>query len=261
MADLQKYIFTASCRRAGAVRGLGGVGLHGLLFSVLPDFDPVLTTEIHEAADKPFALGPLTGPGRREKGCLQCEPEGHYQFTLSCLNKEMSALANQLAEYWPGMAVRLGTAEFCGEAVAKAHPDGLVYQDLLNGPPPPREITIAFRSPTSFRQLGTQIVFPLPERVFGSLRQRWNSFSPVQLHADMDFSDLLVSRYELHTEMVIFDRYRIVGFTGRCSYRLPPRYPDFPAGRLCALARYASLAGVGYKVTMGLGQAEMVGER
>ncbi|OAT87030.1 CRISPR system precrRNA processing endoribonuclease RAMP protein Cas6 [Desulfotomaculum copahuensis] len=259
MTELQKYTFTAACRRAGAVRGLGGAELHGLLFSLLRDFEPALVTEIHEAADKPFALSPLTGPGRREKGSLHCETEKQYRFTLSCLNTEMCALADRLAGYWPGMAVRLGTAEFRGETVTGSCPDGLTYQDILTGPRPPREITIAFRSPTSFRQLGTQIVFPLPERVFGSLRQRWNSFSPVQLHTDTDFGDLLVSRYELRTEMVAFDRYSIVGFTGRCSYRLPLRYPDFHAGQLQTLARYASLAGVGYKVTMGLGQAEMIG--
>nr|WP_243137364.1 CRISPR system precrRNA processing endoribonuclease RAMP protein Cas6 [Desulfofundulus thermobenzoicus] len=158
------------------------------------------------------------------------------------------------------MAVRLGTAEFSGEAVEEVYPGGLTYQHLLERPPLPREITLAFRSPTSFRQLGTQIVFPLPERVFGSLLQRWNNFSPLQLHPDLDFSVLLVSRYELQTSLVAFDRYSIVGFTGRCSYRLPPRFPDFLAFQIHALARYAAFAGVGYKVTMGLGQTELVGE-
>ena len=55
------------------------------------------------------------------------------------------------------------------------------------------------------------------------------------------------------TEIVQFEKYKVPGFVGRCNYRLPAGYSELILFQVHVSARYAGVAGVGYKVTMGLG--------
>ncbi|MCL4441723.1 MAG: CRISPR-associated endoribonuclease Cas6 [Firmicutes bacterium] len=255
---LQKYTFIMTCREPGAVRGLGGAEAHGLLFSLLKEVDEAATTSLHNAVEKPFALGVPTGTWNRERDFSLSNEGEMYSFTVSCLTPEMSSLVEQAAAAWQGRNVRLGNGVFSGEEITIEFPSGVQYQDILTRPRLPGEINLEFRTPTSFRQRGNQILFPLPERVFGSLLQRWNSFSPLKLPENTDFSLVRVKRYTLRTEMVIFERYMVAGFVGRCAYNLPGKYDDLLAFQVHTLARFAEFAGVGYKVTMGLGEVSLI---
>ena len=253
---LQKYTFNLICRESGAVRGLGGAEAHGLLFRLLKEVDEAATTSLHNAVEKPFALGLPDGSWNREKELAMSREGEMYSFTVSCLTPEMAGLVEQVANVWPGRSVRLGTGVFSGKGVITEFSGGVQYQDVLTRPRLPGDINLEFRTPTSFRQRGTQILFPLPERVFGSLLHRWNTFSPLKL-PDHDFSLVRVKRYTLRTEMVAFDKYMVAGFVGRCAYNLPAKYYDLLAFQVHALARFADFAGVGYKVTMGLGEVRL----
>lgn len=65
--------------------------------------------------------------------------------------------------------------------------------------------TLEFHSPTAFRRNDLQVPLPLPRLVFGSLLERWNAFSPVDLQAEMRaFGEYAVeiSRFELKSVMV-----------------------------------------------------------
>lgn len=53
--------------------------------------------------------------------------------------------------------------------------------EILAESPPQRSIELEFLSPTSFKQLQSCQLFPLPELVFGSLLRRWNVFAPTAL--------------------------------------------------------------------------------
>ena len=64
-----------------------------------------------------------------------------------------------------------------------------------------------------------------------------------------------ISDYELRTELIHFARYKVIGFKGHVTYTCP-READVAFRRaINALADFAFFAGVGYKTTMGLGQA------
>lgn len=64
---LQKYTFTLICREPGAIRGLGGAEVHGLLFGLLKEVDEAAATCVHNAVEKPFALGVPHGVWERER--------------------------------------------------------------------------------------------------------------------------------------------------------------------------------------------------
>jgi len=256
---LQKYKFILKCISPGPVRGLGGEALHGIIFNLLRGLDPELAIRLHGSREKPFSLSPLYGPGVRQKEDFQCSERGEFYFHLCCLNDDMCRAGELLAREWQGKSLRLGAAGFTGEVAQKKLPSGFDYHDLLILPPVEGEIVLSFLSPTSFRSQGRQVLFPLPEKVFGSLQRRWNLFSPIEFPEDTDFSFPVVSRYNLRTELVPFDCYKIIGFTGKCHYRIPKKFTKIMALRVSTLVRFAELAGCGYKTSMALGRVRLGG--
>lgn len=254
---IQKYILSMTCEEAGQVHGLGGAELHGMLFSFLKEIDPEKTDTLHGAVEKPFSLGPL-------QGAETCGNKLRYiqgqtcSFTLSCLNDAMCEFGENIAAKWRDKTVRLGTGMFRGSQVSSVLPPDFCYGKLLNLPPLEGEFTLEFYSPTSFRSHGRQILFPLPEKVFLNLQRRWNHFSPVKYQDDTDFSFIVPSRYNLRTVMIYFEHYKIIGFTGRCSYLIPGKYKEIMGSRLGALVCFAQIAGVGYKTSMAMGQVKIL---
>ncbi len=137
-------------------------------------------------------------------------------------------------------------------------------------------------------------LFPDPERVFDSLARVWNVWAPSHFALDAQATQtyardrVVVSDYELQTQRFHFDHYGQEGFTGRCIYvmkggewvysghvrsaedlsmgdgqlrRSENLLPTMvgagltPVQALHLLASFSFYAGVGYKTTMGMGQA------
>jgi CRISPR-associated endoribonuclease Cas6 len=90
----------------------------------------------------------------------------------------------------------------------------------------------------------------------------WNRYAPEVLRIDKlamrDFvtHNVTVSDYNLHTTCLYFPKYVQKGFIGTCSYSIKETNCEY-APQLSALAEFARYAGVGYKTTMGMGQARI----
>ncbi len=250
---LQWFKFTLECIEAGAVRGLGGGEAHGLLFSLLREVDEGAAEMLHKIDEKPFSLSPLEGKGERRGGYFYLREGEKFSFTVASLTKDMHNLLRKIVALWGQQEVKLGTGVLAARKIVEEIPGGLTYQNLVAKSQPTHNITLEFITPTSFRQRGTQILFPLPEYVLGSLGQRWNDHGPIQLPPDLGLSQILVSRHRIHTQLLHFNRYKIVGFTGICSYQVQRKSPDFVPWLLSVLADFGKFAGVGYKTTMGMG--------
>lgn len=105
-------------------------------------------------------------------------------------------------------------------------------------------------------------LWPRPELVFGSLARTWTLYSPLLLPVGRDdlermvASEVVVSRYDLQTQMLQFPRHKQVGFVGNVVYEC------MEGGKLApileTLADFALYAGIGYKTGMGMGQARRV---
>lgn len=249
---LQKAIFHLICTDEGYLQGNGGLQLHGWLFHQLALIDEKAATALHEAEHKPFALSPLIGSARREGGKMWTRSQQKYSFALAALNERMVQLLQRLLAL-PPAPLKLGTAQFWLEKTKLIYPSGFGYLDLMRTARYQRGVIFHFNSHTSFRQVERQYLFPTPREVFASLTEKWNAFSRYQF-PELDFEPILqVARYELKTGIVDFGSYKIIGFIGNCQYQLAKDQEEIMGVHLDTLSRYAALAGVGYKTTMGLG--------
>ncbi|RME50858.1 MAG: CRISPR system precrRNA processing endoribonuclease RAMP protein Cas6, partial [Caldilineae bacterium] len=129
---------------------------------------------------------------------------------------------------------------------------------LLAGPArPPARIRLEFASPTTFKSKGRFIPLPLPELVFGSLLDRWQTFAPVALNPELRrFAAEVVhlSRYNLQTRVAPYKQQGMrVGFTGQADFTTTNR-DRYWLNMLHLLAAFSFYSGVGYGTASGLGQ-------
>ncbi|MDQ1327616.1 MAG: CRISPR-associated endoribonuclease Cas6, partial [Candidatus Poribacteria bacterium] len=122
---------------------------------------------------------------------------------------------------------------------------------------PPKTFTLKFLSPTTFRDGNIEKPFPIPELVFGSLINSWNTHSPYELSfSKSDLKDLiLLSNWRGETRSVILEGQNIPCFTGKFTYQAIENISEIR--RLIGLlSSYAFFAGVGWQTTRGLGQVQ-----
>lgn len=236
------------------LRGLGGEALHGLLMTMVRAYSTKDAERLHQAPEpKPFSLSPPLIKG-----------DTTAIFTISLLSDWsvskvgeaiLSAIALMTAFPFSGGKAIISRAEFISPKDI-----GTTYEELIERAQTENTIGFRFLSPTSFRHRGKQIILPQPELVFQSLLRRWNAFSPIKLATNLKdyFTQILVSRYDLKTELVEFSRFKIIGFKGEVTYSLPKSMKKEIKKELNCLADYAFYAGVGAKTTMGMGQTRRI---
>lgn len=219
--------------------GFPGEALHGFLFS-LPGFGGY-----HKTETKPFSLRLVKHEGRTLK------------WEVCTLRFEV---AEKLSSAGLSRKARLGStgvSDMLISPVSSTNFGRLLKARARN------QFTFRFKSPTSFRSQGQQILFPTPELFLTSLMQKWNVFARKKITREIaeDFKKILVTRYSLETQEVSFSDYKIIGFTGEASYKLPPGIDPMVKIVVNALAGLAPYSGVGYKTPMGLGWVEMKSDR
>jgi CRISPR-associated endoribonuclease Cas6 len=118
-----------------------------------------------------------------------------------------------------------------------------------------------FDAPVTFRQRGLNQPFPLPDLVFGSALERWNSFAPMPLPDELrDYitNTVAVSAYDMYSvRTATKNNASQVAALGRCTYiaTQPDRY-GVPC--LEVLSRFAFYCGVGAGTTRGFGRVRLL---
>jgi CRISPR-associated endoribonuclease Cas6 len=126
---------------------------------------------------------------------------------------------------------------------------------------------LEFATPTAFHQNGMDMPLPLPELVYGSLIQAWNTFSPIPLPVHMGGfieQSVGIARHRITTRMVQFGKAeQHIGFVGKVNYIVRPTLTaeeSYPyAAILNLLTQFAFYTGVGIRTTVGMGMARPVG--
>ncbi|GCF10211.1 CRISPR-associated endoribonuclease Cas6 [Dictyobacter arantiisoli] len=137
-----------------------------------------------------------------------------------------------------------------------------------------KHYTFEFRTPTAFskgqKMWGKQLfLFPTPGMVFENLARQWDSFAPVSARlASADLTpksielwcdeQMVVTHYALSTSYLSASRFGQIGFHGQITYEVKGNPVAPIATWLPSLARFAFFSGIGYKTTMGMGQARWV---
>jgi len=243
------------------LKGLGGEALHGLFFDILRKGSAELASRLHRVSEqKPFSIFPLLEGHELRKGYSFIAAGKEFSFKLAVFNEEMlTAVISSLS----ALMAEDGTLFLSGKPITLKHIDlgeenFASFSQILAEDAPESTITLEFITPTSFKVSGIQALFPEPRLVFSSLLKRWNKFSEVKLPDEYmeSFPSIKVSGYNLHTELIHFSRYKMIGFKGKVQYELPRQCPPSLRKAINALAKFACYAGVGVKTAMGMGQTK-----
>jgi CRISPR-associated endoribonuclease Cas6 len=240
--------------------------VHAAFLRLVSNIDPDLSEKLHAPGrEKPFTLSPLVGDFQRNDGKLLLKKGDRGWIRITALEP---ALSQCLLE-WDTQVVPiffiLDEALEVTDIFHEGHPWARVatfeelYQRTITAEQlRRRSLTFRFFSPTTFRANGVNVPFPLPKYVFYTLSQKWNTYAPIhlgeQIHTMIEQA-VTLSHYQLQTQVLDFGRYRQIGFTGEATFLIHRTLDDIWARVIHLLADFAFFAGVGYKTTMGMGQA------
>jgi CRISPR-associated endoribonuclease Cas6 len=237
----------------------------------LGQVDAALASAIHEAnGPKPLTCSGLWGAsGRGENVTVRAGDA--YQMRITGLTATVSqALQRALCEAPPAQWVLHGHPFRLGEVLCDParHPwsgvttyEELAAGQLLGSGQLARHVTLEFASPTAFKSAGLTVPVPMPNLVFGSLVERWNTFSPVTLSPDMRrFGEEMVaiSRYRLESRALEQKNGALrIGGVGQVTYTAlgGDRYWLSVLQMLADFARYS---GVGVQTATGMGQVRRI---
>ncbi len=267
---LYSIILELSATSTTTIPASMGRQAHALFLDLVRQVDPALSSRLHgEPEYRPFTVSMLSGANIRDgKAFLQkgqlyrlrvtLLDGGHLWQCLSAYFLEARFITLQLdkAEFLLARVLSTPSADATGWA-------GYTDWQTLAATTPRQSITMRFASPSAF-SMGDRCfaLFPEPILLWDSLMRSWNRYAPEVLRIDKlamrDFvtRHVTVSDYDLHTTRLFFPKYAQKGFIGTCSYSIKETNGEY-APQLTALAEFAQYAGIGYKTTMGMGQARI----
>lgn len=267
MNELTALVITAAPPKPITTAGHLGRAAHALLLRLIGAEDSDLAEALHNShTTKPFTCTTLIGGQRLNADARQYRPEEPAWLRFTGLNGDVSAHLLRLAQD-PPSTIDLDGHSFVVQSATldnELHPwagqtsyEALGTPHLLAHRPPDFRIKLEFASPTTFRSQGRSRPSPMPDWVFGSLLDRWNSFSPIQAAEEMRrfaAECVVMSKYWLRTRANPLKNNVVqMGCVGRASYICLNR-DKYWASMLNMMADFAFYSGVGYQTTAGLGQ-------
>lgn len=248
-----------------------GRGNYAATLAALQRVDPALGPALHDGdGPKPLTCSDLLN-GRVQRDNMQIRAGEHYYVRVTGLTPLASQALEAALLATPPTTWTLADHEFtvvgaCCHADEEPWSGRTTYEtlaaaQLLQANSLPRKVSLLFHSPTSFQSKGMHIPVPLPNLVFGSLVDRWNTFSPVTLSPEVRrFGEEMValSSYRLESQVVVQKGGSpLIGGVGRATYTAlgGDRYW---LATMQMLADFALYSGVGVKTTIGMGQARRI---
>ena len=268
-ASLHSVVLELQATNRAEISATMGHQAHALFLDLIKQVDPALATRLHDEPNyRPFTVSPLSGvPVQGECVALHPGQTARLRITLLDGGQLWRCLSTRFLEAG-SIALRLGAAEFVlHRLLATPSADaegwaGFTAWPTLAATPARRSVTLSFATPTAFN-LGDKrfALFPEPIHVWDSFMRVWNNYAPPVLQLDKPSlrtyigDTVLVADYQLHTATLHYPKHVQKGFVGTCTYLLRDQGPQ--AAQLTALAAFGLYAGVGYKTTMGMGQARL----
>lgn len=268
---LSKFSIVVSFLESGKIRGRGGEAVYGFLLNEVAKVSKEYADFLHNTNGiKPFVTSPLMqlrspcGGAMVKDGILTVREDTTARITISTLVERATAvfMKAMIDAHKRKKGIDIGGIRAEIERVSIKESEGARYttfSDILKKKRRKKEAVFKLLTPLSFRHNGRQITFPSPELVFASLLKTWNAFSNVKIPEETEeiFGRIAVSRYDLHTELWNFSRYKIFGCRGKITYNFDKGFSNDEIKILNALCELGNFSGVGYKRTMGMGMVDV----
>lgn len=276
----------------GWISPSSGSQAHAAFLDIVRQNDPALAEQLHQPNQRrPFTVGLLQGFNHLSAAQLdeaitknqkvQVLPGQVYWLRITVLDSRLFSTFIQYLITTPrNFIIRLGEASFeVSRLVGSPDPDNAAnpwaayssFAELRAFTQAQRYYEFEFATPTAF-SMGQQHwgklmkLLPEPAYVFESLAKQWETFAPEHLRmADKNLTarqlatwceeSLIVARYALKTRYLPSSKFAQAGFQGKILYEMKGRQSSPEAAWLTPLAHFALFSGVGYKTSMGMGQA------
>lgn len=237
----------------------------------LSAFNPDLVQQLHDAGSaKPLTCSSVLNVRGNRDG-MSIAPDAEIFVRITGLETGVSSALQRVLVDDPPKHWTLDGHDFavtgvtCDEAAdpwtGTSTYETLAARQLTATDEQSKRTLLRFAAPTAFKSAGKTVPIPLPGLVFGSLVERWNSFSPVTLSPEMRrFGEEMVaiSRYRLSSRPVVQKNGALrMGGVGDVTYTAlgGDRYWR---GVMQMLADYVRFSGVGVQTTTGMGQCRRV---
>src|SRR2546421_7598698 len=279
----------------GMVSPSSGNQVQGAFLDMVRQGDPALAQWLHTPNQRrPYTLSLLQGLNslsakqleeiRAKNQMVQVTPGQVYWLRITMLDATVfGSFAQYLIMKPRELTLRIGDARFeISRLLSTPEPGNTAqswvayssFAELRQASKAQKHYHFEFATPTAFsmgqKQWGKLLkVFPEPGHVFESLARQWDLFAPASLRLAASGlthraigswceENVIVSRYTLETRYLPSSKFGQSGFQGSITYEVKgvPTTPE--AQWLAPLARFAFFAGVGYKTTMGMGQARCI---
>ena len=280
---------------AGWVSPSSGSQAHAAFLDIVRQNDPELADQLHQPNQRrPFTVGLLQGfnhlPAAKLEEAItknqkvQVQPGQVYWLRVTMLDSQIFGTFIQQLITKPGtLSIRLGDACFeVSRLIGSPEPGSAAnpwtayssFAELSMYTEVQRYYEFEFATPTAF-SMGQQPwgklmkLLPEPAHVFESLAKQWETFAPEHLRlAAKDLTarrlatwceeSLIVARYALETRYLPSSKFAQAGFQGKILYEMKGTQSIPEAAWLTRLAHFALFSGVGYKTSMGMGQARCI---
>lgn len=243
---------------------------HALFLNLIKQFNPQLSARLHdEPGYRPFTISPLYKAQVHAERLLLKRGQSYYlRVTLLDGGAIWHALSTHFLETGQ-ITVILGEATLHLIRMltsSRYDPTGWASTttwSALGKIAACSPIEMHFSTPTAFSEGKREFALvPKPTLLWESLVRVWNRYAPADYAFPKEMlNDILrqigVSTCDLHTTTWRYPTSTQKGFIGTCTYQFPLQHPC--ACMLTTLAAFAQYAGVGYKTTMGMGQARAIG--
>ncbi len=280
---------------AGWVSPSSGSQAHAAFLDIVRQNDVELAERLHQPNQRrPFTVGLLQGfnsltPAQLDVAMaknqnVQVLPGQVYWLRVTMLDASVfGVFVQHLIARSRTLVMRLGDARFeISRLIGSAESQGKgsswaaysSFAELRARGEVQKLYAFEFASPTTFslgqKEWGKMLkLLPEPAYVFESLAKQWESFAPSHLRmAEQGLTpqglvewcdeNLIVHRYALETRNLHAHKFSHMGFQGKVTYEVKGSPHEPCAAWLTPLARFALFSGVGYKTSMGMGQARCI---
>ncbi|MDO4492121.1 MAG: CRISPR-associated endoribonuclease Cas6 [Lachnospiraceae bacterium] len=219
--------------------------MHGILMEYV---DPEYAGRLHENGRKPFHQ------------YVTDMTEHSFTWTVCTLNQEareqiIDRLMKQKSFLMKHKELELVVK---GQRMQSTSYENLVQEYYFRKQP--RDITLRFLTPTSFRQKGSYVFIPDVRLIFQSLMDKYDAFSRETSVSSPEVLEHLeqyayIKKYRLNSVRFSLEGVKISGFLGECTIHINGPEPLCNLANM--LAAFGEYGGIGIKSALGMGAVQI----